>query len=1282
MMVVILGHPGAGKTVLFDLLAGTRRGGNFTGELLINGKPRNEYFNRIAAYVTQRDIHMPTLTVRETFRFSALLRLSQSLSIEDKYARVEETIKLLNLKHCADTIVGNEMLRGVSGGEKKRVTIGVEAVLNRPMMFIDEPTTGLDAPAAFEVMRATRALADKGYTIISSVLQPGAELFSLFDTLLLLSQGESIYFGPSRDAVAYFRNLHIVCPPTKPIAEFLHEVTWSPEKYVADIETLQIELPVRQRRDLVVAYKSSEKYEALGKEMWKGIAPDEVVSKKSVFDDKYPISTYEQFLLCLRRGIMGLKRDRSVIRTRFVRSIILGLLIGSLFWDLSDSQTDAENRIGLLFFFLAFAGMGALQAIPPLLEERDVFYQQRNQYFFRTKAYFFAQTALELPLSFVEVFLFICIAYWMTGLTADAEKFFFCLGIMFGVKVTSNAFCRMVSAISPNLMVANALAPSGLALWFLMTGYLLPRESIPVFWIWMYWLSLFRYGLEGFAINELAGLEFRCQPEELLPPLGTPGFNNGQSCPISTGTNMLDRYDMGDSDSKKWFCFIMIWVFYVFFSMGTYFFLQYFRTDARGGNPKLRFKVKKRYSDVGRSNPSDDDGRVIKAPLPAPAIDQDPVPSTVVTIQGDRVPLLQSEVREIKATPHGAFVSFNDLKYSVDLPAVKVTLADKLPGGKFFMKKVPIERKMILKGVSGFVKPGMMVSLMGPSGAGKSTLLDVLAGRKTGGYIEGELLINGEKRNKFFTRLSGYCEQQDIHLETQTVRECVLFHAILRLPSDLTNQEKARAADATIDELGLRPFEDTVIGTPQTGLSPELRKRLSIAIELVHNPELIFLDEPTSGLDPLAAENVMKVIRQLASSGRAVICTIHQPSADLFQLFDWLLLLNQIGKQVYFGPVGPGARDVLGYFKELGATCEISKNPADFVLEVTGAGVGGQKYGDIDTVAAFRESKMFAEVQSTLANGSTLKPKVERPLPDSVYATGFLKQTAECLRRALTTYARRPVVRRAKNVRSVVMGIIIGTMFFQLKDDQQGARNRVSLLFFSILFAILSAVGSIPLIISDRNVYYRDRQAGAYRPSAYWLAQSIVELPFAFLSMMVFTVLMYFLCGMNTEGDRFTTFLIVYYLINVIAIIFCQFIAVISPGAEVANGAAPIALATFALFAGFLIPKGSIPDGWIWMFYASLFRYPLTALAINELQGLTFDCPDNEGAIPVLVPEPNGPTLKYFCPLTTGEQMLERFDMPTNESEKWDMFAQMWIFFAVLSLGTLLSLKYINYMRK
>jgi ABC-type multidrug transport system ATPase subunit len=275
---------------------------------------------------------------------------------------------------------------------------------------------------------------------------------------------------------------------------------------------------------------------------------------------------------------------------------------------------------------------------------------------------------------------------------------------------------------------------------------------------------------------------------------------------------------------------------------------------------------------------------------------------------------------------------FDDVNYYVDMPA------------EMKHEGVTEDRLQLLREVTGSFRPGVLTALMGVSGAGKTTLMDVLAGRKTGGYIEGGIRISGYPKNQAtFARISGYCEQNDIHSPQVTIRESLIYSAFLRLPENIGDQEitdeiKIQFVDEVMELVELDNLKDALVGLPGiTGLSTEQRKRLTIAVELVANPSIIFMDEPTSGLDARAAAIVMRTVRNTVDTGRTVVCTIHQPSIDIFEAFDELLLLKRGGQVIYSGKLGRNSQKMIEYFEEIPGVPKIKDkyNPATWMLEVS-----------------------------------------------------------------------------------------------------------------------------------------------------------------------------------------------------------------------------------------------------------------------------------------------------------------------------------------------------------
>ncbi|MCO5572637.1 hypothetical protein L7F22_026395 [Adiantum nelumboides] len=357
-------------------------------------------------------------------------------------------------------------------------------------------------------------------------------------------------------------------------------------------------------------------------------------------------------------------------------------------------------------------------------------------------------------------------------------------------------------------------------------------------------------------------------------------------------------------------------------------------------------------------------------------------------------------------------MSFRNIAYSIDMPQ----------GG----------RLQLLKGITGAFQPGVLTALMGASGAGKTTLLDVLAGRKTGGCIAGDIRISGyPKKQETFARISGYCEQNDIHSPQVTVYESLIFSASLRLSSTLPPQSKEAFVNDVMELVELDDLRDSIVGVPGlSGLSNEQRKRLTIAVELVANPSIIFMDEPTSGLDARSAAIVMRTIRNAVDTGRTIVCTIHQPSIDIFEAFDELLLLRSGGQLIYAGPLGKQSAHMIHYFQGIPSVPRIRSgyNPATWMLEITSP--SAETTTKADFAAIYRKSKQFVKNEALVKGLSVPGQKSKDLTFDTVYAQSFVGQTKCCLWKQHLAYWRSPEYNCNRMLFTLIIALVIGTVFW------------------------------------------------------------------------------------------------------------------------------------------------------------------------------------------------------------------------------------------------------------
>lgn len=304
--------------------------------------------------------------------------------------------------------------------------------------------------------------------------------------------------------------------------------------------------------------------------------------------------------------------------------------------------------------------------------------------------------------------------------------------------------------------------------------------------------------------------------------------------------------------------------------------------------------------------------------------------------------------------------------------------------------------------------------------------------------------MNGNALDASYQRKIGYAQQQDVHLETSTVREALRFSATLRQPGSQTKASKYAYVEEIIRVIGMESYADAVIGVPGESLNIEQRKRLTIAVELAAKPQLgLFVDEPTSGLDSQTSWAVLDLLKSLTRHGQTVLTTIHQPSTTLFETFDQVLFLDGSGRTVYFGPIGPRAATIIGYFERNGAkSCPPESNPAEWIMDTIGCLPGAQTETDIDWNATWRDSSELALLKKEVEDLSVafrIPPSHE---DEKDYAAPFGVQLWECLVRINKQYWRTPSYIWSKIALTLLTGLFLGFTFYKPGTTLQALQNQ------------------------------------------------------------------------------------------------------------------------------------------------------------------------------------------------------------------------------------------------
>lgn len=426
------------------------------------------------------------------------------------------------------------------------------------------------------------------------------------------------------------------------------------------------------------------------------------------------------------------------------------------------------------------------------------------------------------------------------------------------------------------------------------------------------------------------------------------------------------------------------------------------------------------------------------------------------------------------------------------------------------------QMRTLTDNVTGWVKPGQLTCLVGASGAGKTTLLNTLAQRQSTGVVTGDMLVDGRSLPSSFQRSTGYCEQMDIHEPTATVREALQFSALLRQPRETPTSEKYAYVEEIIKLLEMEHIAGALIGEVGAGLTVEQRKRVTLGVELASKPSLLlFLDEPTSGLDSQSAWNIVRFLRKLAEAGQALLVTIHQPSAILFQQFDNLLLLGPGGKTIYFGELGASCEKMIKYFENNGSDkCPKDANPAEWILDVVGAGGGiGAAKAKQDWPSIWRDSseakKVVKEIETIRNERGGTANKFEKDTRQ--YAMPLSAQIKAVVERIFVAYWRTPQYAVGKMMLHITTGLFNTFTFWEIGPSSQDQQNRLFSLFLLLTIAPPLIQQLQPRYLAFRALYTgREKQSRMYSYVSFVIGSILVELPYSIVCGTVFFCCWYF----------------------------------------------------------------------------------------------------------------------------------------------------------------------------
>ncbi|KAI1408556.1 ABC-2 type transporter-domain-containing protein [Hypoxylon sp. FL1857] len=1245
-MLLVLGRPGSGCSTFLRALSGETRGFHVhdTASIKYNGI-RYEQFHRLyrgeRVYVAELDVHFPELTLGRTLHFAAATRRRTP---DRNTASI--VASLFRLDEAFNTQIGDAVLRGVSGGEKRRTSIAEAYIGGAQFQCWDNSTRGLDSSTALQFIALLCDLSKvRRSTVAMSVYQASENMYNKFDLVTVLYEGRQIYYGPASLAAEYFTNLGFIKPDRATTADFLTSMTNPEERIVRADHT---DLVPQSSEEFARKWKQSQEATDLRAKIAAFNASYTVGMSGPA---TYPLPIYRQVSVCISRAISRMRKNVAVDASTLIANIILGLIIGSVFYNLDETTNSLQQRALLIFFSLMLNAFAPAFEVVVMWTQRPIVEKHHRYAFYHPFTERLASVICDLPIKVVLSLGIHLPVYFLSNLRRTAPAFFIYWVFMLANMITMSMLFRMVGSISKTRERSITPVTVTVLLCIIYTGFVVP-PSYMVPWLGWFWrVNPLAYTYESLMINELRDRQFPCST---LAPAGGPyndipvdqkvclvvGSNAGQQS-VSGTEYLLLKYEF--LPSHLWRNLGILLSMMIIFNVAHLVAAEFIPAPRSRGEVLLFKKGESRK----RKTLSDEECGGITTIQPTKRQASNQTTSNSAT----RTALDNDDVVAMVSSTSAVF-HWTNLDYEI---------------------KTHEGRRKILHDIHGWVKPGTLTALMGVTGAGKTSLLNVLADRVNVGAVSGQVFVDRHSRDAGFCRKVGYVQQDDIHLPTTTVREALQFSALLRQSQAKTKEEKLDYVEEILHLMDMERYAEAIVGVPGEGLNIEQRKRLTIAVEMVARPELLlFVDEPTSGLDSQTAWSICTLLRKLANNGQSILCTIHQPSFQLFCLFDYLFLLDRGGTTLYFGDVGPNASTVVDYFESNGAPkCPQGENPAEWMLAVTGnksdtsslsTTTASRDWNEIWNLsqqkrAVLQQINDLTSATNTSASGSpdASSPKLASS-DNNEYAASRLNQLIIVSKRMFRDQWRDPAYLYSKIAVSICIALFNGISFYNGRLDIQGVTNLIFSVF--LITQVFSAVNQlvITFFVKSRTLFEtRERDSKSYSWTVFVAANIIPELFWQTVTAVPVFAAWYYPTGLYKNGDaaastveRGALAFILVWLFNLWASTLAQAFAAAIAQAEVAIQLAILFYWLALTFGGIIMPPDGLGKFWIFMYRVSPLTYLLEGLSIASLAGSEVDCsPLEVQQIPVPTRGGSGNLTcgEYLAPFAaiSGGQVLNPF---------------------------------------
>ncbi|CAN6331211.1 unnamed protein product [Urochloa humidicola] len=587
-LFAVMGASGSGKSTLVDALAGRIARESLRGGVTLNGEPlHGRRLRAISAYVMQDDLLYPMLTVRETLLFAAEFRLPRALPPERKRARVDALVDQLGLSRAADTIIGDEGHRGVSGGERRRVSIGTDIIHDPILLFLDEPTSGLDSASAFMVVQVLRRIAQSGSVVIMTIHQPSARILGILDRLLLLSRGRTVYAGTPAGLKPFFSEFGAPIPDNENPAEFALDTIREYERQPDGAAALA---------DFNVKWQNTSSSSSMGKDNNKDSKlmspmPLELAIAESVSRGKLVAGSgsgnavsgsvptfanppWTEVWVLIKRSFTNTGRMPELFVMRLGTIMVTGFILATIFWRLDDTPKGVQERLGFFAMGMSTMFYVCADALPVFVQERHIYLRETAHNAYRRISYVLANAAVAFPPLVLLSLAFAVTTFWAVGLAGGGSSFLFFVLIILASFWAGSGFVTFLSAVVPHVMLGYTVVVAILAYFLLFSGFFINRDRIPDYWIWFHYLSLVKYPYQAVLQNEFRDAT-RCFSRGIQMFDGTPvgrmsedvklkvldaisrtlGSNMTADTCVTTGADVLAQQAV--TDIGKWKCLLV-----------------------------------------------------------------------------------------------------------------------------------------------------------------------------------------------------------------------------------------------------------------------------------------------------------------------------------------------------------------------------------------------------------------------------------------------------------------------------------------------------------------------------------------------------------------------------------------------------------------------------------------------------------------------------------------------------------------------------------------------------